>query len=222
MTRLLISIFLFTTFLNLQAQESKTQTRNVGPFNEIKAGKGINVTLIEGNKESIRIEIENGDVTDVVTDLKGRLLNIKFKTKILKNVSVMVYVTYTSIKSITAETGAFVQSKGIFRAENLDLKAGTGSSIILDLDTKNVSSSLSSSKIELVGKTEFQNVSANTGAKYIAEQLESSEAYAKSSTGATVWLKATKKLDAKANTGGKITYIGNPEELTTQGNVHRE
>ncbi len=222
MVKLFLSVILFVAFLNVNAQDTKTQTRQVGPFNEVHAGKGINVTLIQGDKESLKIEIENADPTDVITQLKGRKLNIKLKTKIFKDMSVMVYVTYKDILSIDASSGAFIQSDGVITAENLELNAGTGSSIVLEIDTKNVSSSLSSSKIELVGKTDFQKVSANTGAKYIADHLESKEAYAKSYTGANVWLTASKKLDAKANTTGKITYVGNPEILETQGNVHRE
>ncbi len=222
MVRLFLSVVVFATFLSLNAQDTKKQDREIGPFNEVHAGKGINVTLIKGDKENIRIEIENADPTDVITDLKGRKLNIKLKTKIFKDLSVMVYVTYKDILAIDASSGAFIQSDGVITAENLELNAGTGSSLVLEIDTKNVSSSLSSSKIELVGKTEFQKVSANTGAKYIADKLESNEAYAKSYTGANVWLKASDKLDAKANTTGKVTYVGNPKKLETQGNVHRE
>ena len=221
MKKILFTLLLATTILSVGAQEEarKTQSRNIGSFNEVHAGKGINVTLIEGDKEKVVVEIENGEVTDVISELKGRKLILKLKTKIYNNVAVKVFVTYKSIKGITTGTGAFVESDGIVRAENLDLSAGTGSTIILEVDTKAISSSLSSSKIELAGKTDFQDVSSNTGAKYIADQLKSKEAFVKTSTGGTAWINATDKLEAKASTGGKVIYTGNPKELIQKGNV---
>ncbi len=222
MKKLIGAIVFIAFFTNLAAQDTKTQNRNIGTFNEIYAGKGVNVTLIEGDKEKVRIEIENADVTDVITNIKGRKLEIKLKTKIYKDMSVMVYVTYKSLLSISTGTGAFIESNNTIYAENLELKAGTGSTIILDVDTKNIQTSLSSSKVELVGKTEFQSVSCSTGGKYIADQLSSNEAYVKVSTGGTAWVQATDKLDAQTSTGGKISYIGNPKELITKGNVNRD
>ncbi|MCW3787865.1 head GIN domain-containing protein [Plebeiibacterium sediminum] len=208
--------------INVIAQEPKSQSRNVGSFNEIYAGKGVNVTLIEGDKEKIRVDIENADVTDVITEIKGRKLEIKLKTKIYKDMSVMVYATYKSLKAISAGTGAFITSDNVLYAENLDLKAGTGSSIILDLDVKNLSASLSSSKIEVVGKVDFQDVTSNTGGRYIANKLTSREAIIKAYTGGVAWVNASDKLEAKTNTGGKITYSGNPKELISKGNIKRD
>ena len=120
----------------------------------------------------------------------------------------MVYVTYKSLKSISTGTGAFIQSKGTIYAENLDLQAGTGSTIILDVDVKSIKTSLASSKVELVGSADFQDVSVITGGRYIADQLICKETYVRASTGGNAWVKATEKLDAKTNTGGKITYTG--------------
>ncbi len=218
-------IFLFITLLsvyNVNAQETNSQTRNVGSFNEIYAGKGINVTLIEGDKEKVRVEIENADVTDVITEIDGRKLDIKLKTKIYKDMSVMVYVTYKSLKAISAGTGAFISADDILYAENMDLKAGSGSTIILDLDVKNLTASLSSSKIEVVGKVDFQEVSSSTGGRYVADKLNSKEAIIKASTGGVAWVNATDRLEAKTNTGGKIHYKGNPKELSVKGNIEKD
>ncbi len=218
-------IFLFITLLsiyNVDAQDINSQIRNVGSFNEIYAGKGINVTLIEGDKEKVRVEIENADVTDVITEIDGRKLNIKLKTKIYKDMSVMVYVTYKSLKAISAGTGAFISSDDILYAENLDLKAGTGSTIILDLDVKNLSASLSSSKIEVVGNVDFQEVSCSTGGRYVADKLNSKEAIVKANTGGVAWINASDRLEAKTNTGGKIHYKGNPKKISVKGNIEKD
>ncbi len=217
-----IAIIMLTVMHTSQAQEVKSQTRNIGTFNEIYAGKGINVTLIEGDKEKIEVNIENGEVSDVITKLAGRKLSIKLKTKIYKNVGVQVFVTYKSLKAISTGTGAFIDAKDIIRAQNLDLKAGTGSTIILEIDTKAVKSSLTSSKIELVGKTEFQDISVNAGGRYIANELKSTETFVKTSTGGSAWVNVSEKLEASTSTGGKVIYQGSPNKLITKGNVSQE
>ncbi len=218
---LLLLITLFSIF-NVRAQERNSQTRNVGTFNEVYAGKGINVTLIEGDKEKVRVEIENAEVTDVITEIDGRKLDIKLKTKIYKDMSVMVYVTYKSLKAISAGTGAFITSDNVIYADNLDLKAGSGSTIILDLDVKNLNASLSSSKIEVVGKVDFQEVSSSTGGRFVADKLDCKEAIIKASTGGVASVNVSEKLDAKTNTGGKIHYKGDPKELIVKGSIEKE
>ncbi len=222
MKKIFLVLVLFGTLTAAIAQDKKSEPRSIGTFNELDAGKGINVTLIEGDREKLVVEIINADLSDVVTELKGRTLEIKLKTKIYKDVAVQVYVTYKSIKSIKTGTGAFVDAEGVLHAENLDLKAGTGSTIILDIDTKSVSSHLSSSKIELVGKTEFQDVTSNTGGKYIANNLTSKETFVKATTGGSAWVNVTDKLEAKTSTGGRVTYKGEPEKLILNGNVEKE
>ncbi len=222
MKKIVLFFIAFTSIINAIAQDQKSQSRNVGTFNEIYAGKGVNVTLIEGDKENVRIVIENADVTDVLTNIKGRKLDIKLKTKIYNDMSVMVYLTYKSLKAISAGTGAFITSDNVLYAENLDLKAGTGSSIILDLDVENLTASLSSSKIEVVGKVDFQEISSNTGGRFIGDKLISKEAIVKAYTGGVAWINATDKLEAKTNTGGKIHYTGNPTELIAKGNIERD
>ena len=222
MKKIFLALVLFGTLNAANAQDKKSEQRSIGTFNELDADKGINVTLIEGDREKLTVEIVNADLSDVITELKGRTLQIKLKTKIYKDVAVQVYVTYKSIKSIKTGTGAFVDAEGVLHAENLDLKAGTGSTIILEIDTKSVSSHLSSSKIELVGKTEFQDVTTNTGGKYIANKLTSKETFVKASTGGSAWVNATDKLEAKTSTGGRVTYNGDPEKLILSGSVEKE
>lgn len=207
---------------NTNAQDTKKQSRKIGTFNTVTTTKGVNLTLIEGNSEKVEIEIENGDVTDVITDIEGRDLKVKLKTKIYKDLGVQVYLTYKSVNSINAETGSFITNEGTLRADNLNIKAGTGADIILDVDAHNIKASAISSKIELVGEVDFQEVSAVTGAKYIADKLVSREALVKAGTGGTAWVKATESLDMKTTTGGKIIYKGNPKNLKMKGNIQRD
>jgi len=224
MKKLLFIAAIITLFSSTytNAQDVKTQSRNIGAFNTITTTKGINVTLIEGDKEKIEIEIENAAVTDVITEIKGRDLKVKLKNKIYKDVAVQVYVSYKTINQINAESGSFITSDDVVKADLLTVKAGSGASIVLDVDVRTLKASSVSSKIELVGEVDFQEVSVVTGGKYIADKLISREAIIKTGTGGVAWVNTTEDLDMKTTTGGKIIYNGNPAKIKSKGNIQKD
>ncbi|WP_185968956.1 head GIN domain-containing protein [Carboxylicivirga sp. M1479] len=220
-------VLLFAIVLSSFAQEpDHTQIRKVGSFDKIKASKGINVTLIEGDKEEIDVHIKNGEVTDVITEVKNRKLTVKMKTKIYKDVHVQVYVTYKRLRDIEAGSGATIDADNTIYAESLKLRAGTDANLLLDVDVNNLEVKGSTCKIELEGKTKFQEVNIGTGGKYLGFNLESDEAYAKSTLGSIVEVSVNNKLSGTAGSGGMIYYLGDPAKLekseNTGGKVKKE
>ena len=59
----------------LTAQE----TRNLDSFDEVAAKTGINVILVEGNSNKAIIETENCEPEEVITEISGDELTIKFE-----------------------------------------------------------------------------------------------------------------------------------------------
>ncbi|MBK3518141.1 head GIN domain-containing protein [Carboxylicivirga marina] len=220
-------ILLFAIILGINAQEpDHTQLRKVGSFDKVKASKGINVTLIEGDKEEVDVHIKNGEVTDVITEVKNRKLTVKMKTKIYKDVHVQVYVTYKRLRDIDAGSGATIDAENTIYAESLKLRGGTDAKLLLDVDVNNLEVTGSACKIELEGKTKFQDVSIGTGGKYLAYNLESEETYAKSTLGSIVEVVANEKLSGTAGSGGVVYFMGEPDKIekkeSTGGKVKKE
>ena len=220
-------VLLFALVFNTLAQEpDHTQIRKVGSFDKIKASKGINVTLIEGDKEEVDVHIKNGEITDVITEVKNRKLTVKMKTKIYKDVHVQVYVTYKHLREIEAGSGATIDAENTIYAESLKLRAGTEANLLLDVDVNNLEVDGSACKIELEGKTKFQEVSIGTGGKYLAYNLESNETYAKATLGSSVEVTANDRISGTAGSGGVIYYMGDPNKVekkeNTGGKVKKE
>jgi len=215
------TIFLLFAFLiGINAQEpDHTQIRKVGSFDKVKASKGINVTLIEGDKEEVNVHIKNAEVSDVITEVKNRKLTIKMKTKIYKDMAVQVYVTYRKLREIEAGSGATIDAENTIYAESLRLKAGTESNLLLDVDVNNLEVSGSTCKVELEGKTKFQEVSIGTGGKYLAYNLESIEAYVKATLGSVVEVSVDEKFSGTAGSGGVIYYKGDPNKIEKKENT---
>ncbi len=205
--------FVAGSFAQDKNQEKHKQIRKVGSFDEVKATKGINVTLIEGTKEQIEVTIVNGSPNDVVTDLKNKKLTVKMKTKIYKDVAVQVYVTYVIIREINAGTGASIDAENTITADKLLIEGGTDSEIVLEIDANALEASVSAGRMELSGEVKAQVVKANTGGKYLSYDLTSTETYAKVNTGARIEVTVNKMLKATAANGGTVNYKGNPDKV---------
>lgn len=208
-----ISLTIATGAFAQKNSDVRSQVRKIGSFDKIKATKGINVTLIEGSKEEVRVEIENGSLNDVVTQLKNKQLTVKMKTKIYKDVAVQVYVTYVDLREIDAGTGASIDADNTIIADKLILDAGTDADIKLDVDVNAIEAAVSAGKMELSGKVKSQLIKANNWGKYLAYDLESEETLAKANTGAKVEITVNKSLNATVSNGANITYKGKPEMI---------
>jgi hypothetical protein len=189
----------------------KTETRHIGPYDKIKTSKGINVTLVEGDKEKVEIRIQNASPEDVITSLEGKTLVLKMKTLLKKGVAVQVYVTYKQINEIQAGTGSTVDNEGTLRANKLVLSAGAEAVMELDVDATVITASLSAGRIEISGEANNIEVNANTGGKFNASALQVNEAFIKTSAGGQATVRVKNRLSATAGSGGRVYYYGSPK-----------
>jgi len=223
----IISLFLVAgTFAQEKNQSKHKQIRKTGSFYKVKASKGINVTLIEGEKEQAEVTIVNGSTDDVITELKNKTLTVKMKTKIYKDVAVQVYVTYVTLREVKAGSGATIDAENTITADKLLIDGGTDSEINLDIDVNVLEASVSAGRMEISGKTESQVVKANTGGKFLAYALKSDDTIAKANTGGRVEVTVTKSIKATASNGGTVNFKGNPEKIEKKtslgGKVNQE
>lgn len=212
-------IFILLSVFQAKAQLQK-ETRLIGEFDKIKATKGVNITLIHGEKPSAEIHIRNASPGDVITTVENRTLIVKLRTKIYKNMAVQVYVTYVSLREIDAGSGASVDSEEPVESDNLKIIAGTETTLELEVDIRNsLEVELMAAKATLSGTAKYQQINANTGSKYHAFDLESVETVAKANTGALIQVNASGKLDATATAGSAIEYSTQPNSINYKENM---
>ncbi len=222
MKRALVFLLSLTLTISLFAQENKEkqdiskEVRSVKEFDKLKVTKGINVTLIKGLKPEAEINIVNAATEDVIIENDKNELTIKMKTRIYKDVSVQVYLTYTELREIKTSSGADVDAEGVISGNYLVLDAGMDSSIELKVDVETLEANVSAARITLEGKANTVEAKATTGGKLEAGKLEAREAFITSNTGGVATVNVTKKLEAKAGTGGKIEYSGEPEKVESR------
>ncbi|MGB0167466.1 MAG: GIN domain-containing protein, partial [Luteibaculum sp.] len=78
------------------------------------------------------------------------------------------------------------------------------------------------SQLRLIGEIESLKITANTGAQVACEGLKAIKVLAKANTGAQIDLGAGADFKLVANTGGIITYPGEPEKLDVKTSLGGE
>ena len=188
-------------------------------FREVYASKGVNVTLIKGDKEGVAVDVENGNPDDVVTNFKKNRIYVGFRNKIVRNVSVQVYVTYVNLDKVSAATGASVVCDEPIKGGFLELKVSTGGKINVNVDVDRLKVSSMASRVEARGSASHQDVNLSAGGKYIADGLVSEDAVISVSTGSSATVDVRGSLSAKCSTGSNVFYVDKPRVLNVKDNT---
>lgn len=231
---------LLTTILGVLvagfALAQSEETRNLSSFTTISAHEGIDVFIKQGDKEEARVVSESHDLDEVLTEISGDRLKIHLEGNNHRNINVDVYVTYKSLRAISASSAASLTSDGtidangndfdvdvssagdliatIENADELSIDASSAGDAKLKVRANEIEADISSAgDIEVSGTVKKQDIEASSSGDYDGYDLESEEAEASASSGGTVKVNVSKKLDARASSGGSVRYKGNPEYL---------
>jgi hypothetical protein len=202
------------------------ETRNVGSFDEIKATRGMNVYISQGEEIKVRVEADENLLDAIETKVEQNTLVVSTSKNIRSSTSKKVYVTVSEVNSIKSTAGSNVYSENQIKAKSLDLAASAGSNMHLDVEVRRLNVSASAgSNIKLEGRSEVFVAKASAGSNIKAEDLITGECEARASSGANIWIEVQNKLDGHASSGGNVFYSGNPQSINTEnssgGNVKK-
>ena len=218
MNKFVVIVFLalasFTSFGQL------TETRKVGSFTGVKASAGVDVSLIKGDQESVKVEVTGGSLKDVVTEVSGSYLKVGMGDGRHNKISVKVYVTYVKIEKLSVSAAASIFAQDIIKANSIEINASSAGTIDVSVDVADIDVSASSAgDIDLKGKAKTARLEASTAGEIGAFDLQSETVDAEASTGGAIKINVLKSLTAEASTGGFVRYKGNPEKSNTQSNT---
>ncbi|MBI1768017.1 MAG: DUF2807 domain-containing protein [Bacteroidetes bacterium] len=215
MKNLLISLLLISSFPVL-AQQS--EVRKISSFKGVKVSQAIDLYLKKGDKESAKVEVTGGDLSDVVTEVDGTTLRIKMRDTrgFFSKVNVKVYVTYVTLEKISASSASSVFSEGIIKTSSLDIGVSSAANVELSLDAGSVMVDVSSAgEAVLEGKSPKLEVEVSSGGEVDAYKLESETVKASASSGGDAKISVSKDLEAHSSSGADIRYRGNPSRTNT-------
>lgn len=204
-----IMLFSVTAF----AQASKNVS--VKSFNNITISSGMDLYLTQGNAENVVVKGSSDAIKDVIVEQSGTGIRIKYKEgvnwgRIFKGQSIKVYVTYKSLKSISATGGSDVYTENILKGDVLNLTASGGSDLKLSLAVKDLSLTVSGgSDAALKGSAENMQASASGGSDIDAFEFAVNNAKVHVTGGSDANINVNKALEASATGGSDVSYKGN-------------
>jgi hypothetical protein len=204
----------------------KKQNREVGSFTAISAGSGIDVYLMQGDKESVIVEADENLLDLIVTRVKGDKLIIKTEDPIRRAKKLDVYVTFVDVKEISVSSGSDLESRNMLKFGVLDISVSSGADAELDLQAEDLTCSVSSgADANLSGSAESFYGKASSGSDLRASELKAKICKAKASSGGDVSVYASESIEASASSGGDVNYYGNPTKVNVSsssgGDVNR-
>jgi hypothetical protein len=202
-----IGFVFLLAFVTLYATAQQSQTRNIGTFTGVKASEGIDVYLNKGDKESVKVVVNGGNISlnDVITEVGGSYLKIHLRDsdRGYRNIDVKVYVTYVTLEKLSVSSAGSIFAEGTIKSNNMELSASSAGTIEIGVETNDLEASASSAgEIELRGKARSIDVDASSAGEIDAYDLEAENVTAKA-------------LTAHASSGGGIRYRGNPDKSVT-------
>lgn len=214
---LLLSLFVMGLFLasTVQAEE---ETRDVSSFSEISLRIPATVHLEQGTPQSVRIEAKQSTLEDIITEVNGSKLVIRFPGKSIfqRNYKPGKIDIYISVPDVN---GLGVSGSGDILAKKLDARiidlavSGSGNIVIDDLVSDKVKGAISGSgniQIESNGVADELSVSISGSGNFKASEFEAEEVKVSTAGSGNCNVKSNGSVKARIAGSGSVYYKGNP------------
>lgn len=183
---------------------------NIGEFDKVNVKGRFTVRLTQGGNSQLKINADENLVPQIESEVEDGELNVRLKGKISRKDKIELFITADSFKEIEMRGGANFEGDEL-KGETLDLKTSAGSHGSLKIDYKELKCETNSGAVlSLSGRTALATLMASSGSSLIAQELIAQKAEAKASSGAHMSISVSDQLDVEANSGGSISYSGNP------------
>lgn len=210
--------------MTLEGIAQEKETRNFEDFSSIEVGEAIELIIIQGDKNEAVIEVDDIDLDEVITDVRGSELNIERKNSNRNNSNnrgeVVVRLTYKNIDEISVNSAASVFSKSKIKAESFEVNASSAGQMELELDVTDLEVNVSSAgSIELSGTCASLDLDASSAGNFEGYDLMCGAIKADVSSGGSGEVFVKDRLEVDAGTGGSLYYKGDPDKVLADSNL---
>jgi hypothetical protein len=206
--------------------QTVTENRHISNFNRVSVSGDGELTLAQGNDESLSVEADDNLLPYIVSDVKGGQLSLGPQNVNLRSTRPIRY--HLTVKDLSA-----LHLSGSVRGEVEHLKtdrlalsiSGSGRMTIAQLDARLLSTHISGSgSTRAGGHVQRQEIHISGSGDHLAPELQSAEAEAhiSGSGHANLWVDDT--LKASISGSGHVEYRGNAtvdSHISGSGRVRR-
>lgn len=194
---------------------TKSEEKDYGSFNKIKLRDAVDVYILQGSKESVRIEGEPDPNNLIeVKNVGGTLTigNIKSKGNIVnKNTKQKVFVTLVDISRIDCSGAINLESKGQLNLKKMELVLSGATDVELDLTLDDLILNLSgATDVKLSGQAASVSLNCSGASTFDASNLKVNDAKVECSGANYTKLYITGNLELDASGASDVKCKGNP------------
>ena len=189
-------------------------TRNLDPFDGIGISLHADVFYTQGNAHEIRIEGNENDVSDVITEVRDGFLQVRYDNQRIRRSKLTIHITSRELESVKISGSSRFEVNDPLSSDEMDL-AVSGSGTIefrrLSTDEMDVKVSGSGSVLLDDGAAHGLGITISGSGDLRAEDFEVSECSAALSGSGSVRITVKDELDARISGSGRIYYKGDPQ-----------
>jgi len=205
---LLLVVLLLLSSITVYSQEE----RKLPHFDKVRVTNQIKVFMVQGGVEQARVNARGIDLSEVITDVNGKTLEITLKRGVYKDISVEVWVTYRELRDVFVTASGSVVIESELAGDKVILSSFTGSQLDANVNLRTADIRLDKgANINLKGKVGTFEARVSSGATLSAFDLVADSVYLNINTRGMAKVTANAFIDANVRTGGTLTYMGNPK-----------
>lgn len=216
-SKILFLTILMAGVLNVNPLLAKEVIRELPPFSEISLRISAKVYLEQGEKQSVRIVASAETLEEIITEVKGRDLNIRFpSTNVFKRWDpgkIEIYISVPEINSINVSGSGDVISDEV-KTRILDLLvSGSGNIKIKQLSAEQVNATVSGSgniNIDDGGVAEALKTRISGSGNIDAGGFEAKNVDVQTSGSGNCSVISNGLIKARISGSGNVYYTGNP------------
>ncbi len=202
---------------SLQAQQLhgngnlQTQEREVSGFDRIDVSGGFVVELVQGNRESLRLEAEENLLGSIKTEVRNGVLHIYTKDGVNTSKGMKAFVTMRKLSGMDISGGVKIIGKSPFRMDALKLDMSGAAKITMEINAKELDADISgASRLELTGRADQVKMDLSGASKVEATGLEVKVLKAEASGASKMKVYAKESLEIDASGASAVYYKGSP------------
>jgi hypothetical protein len=188
-----------------------TVKRELPHFTALLVNDKITVQLHRAEKESATIRTEGFPAEQVQTMVENNKLKLGLAGGLYTRQKVMVDLYFKEIREIDIRNDADVIMASLLKADSLSVILKFGGSLYLDADLGYLQSNVSGGGLLTAeGYAVRHDIVVSSRSTVSAFKLESESVHVEAISGGKAKISVDSELDARATTGGYISYKGDP------------
>jgi len=199
------------TALSVTMNADKTEDRAVSGFHTVDLSGGYTLEIMQGEKESLRIEGDEEDLQKILTEVKNGILEIKVNGRITNSKKIKLYLTFKKLEKISSSGSIAMTGKGTLKFDKLDLDLSGAAVVDLDIEAASLDADMSgSTDAKLRGRIADLDIDISGAGSLDASSCISQNVEIEISGSGDARVNAAKTLNVEISGSGSVAYHGDP------------